>query len=650
VSKSRISLALLVLSFLVFAQVAGHQLVDWDDSYVITENPALAPGLSVAERAREILAPHHGNWIPLTQLSLALTRALSGPEPDGFLIGNFALHALSAVLLFLALARMTGALGRSAFVAAVFAVHPLHVESVAWATERKDVLSGLCFSLALLLYARYAERPGSRARYAGVLVALACGLLSKPTVVTLPLVLLLLDFWPLGRLRLPPAATPGRVWLEKLPMLGLVLAGSLVTLLVQSESGGMEFADRALPLDLRLWNALDSYGVYLAQTVWPADLRVFYPHPLEAISRPRALLSGALLVAISAGAFALARRAPYLLVGWLWYLVTLIPMIGVVQVGLQAHADRYMYLPLQGLSIAVAWGAVDLVGALPQRRRALGVAAGLLVAVLAVAAHRQVATWRDSLTLFGRAVALDPEPLVTKRRLAVALRQAGRFEESQQLYQEMLRREPRWAQGWLELGDAVEQRGDLPGALRHYQEGLRLNPKHAKGQASLGRVLLYLGRPLEARMAFQRARELGIDSGELYTLLGVTAQLLGRDADAVSEHRKALERDPDLISAANNLAWLLATSRDPSLREPGEAVRLAELAVEKRQIPDAGFLDTLAVSYAADGRFDDAVNAASRAAELAEQTGPASLEREIRGRIPLFRAHRAWVEPGEENR
>jgi tetratricopeptide (TPR) repeat protein len=650
VSKGRISLVLIVLSYLVFAQVSVHEFVDWDDGVWITENPKLSAGLTPGSIWRVLAEPHEGNWIPLSHLSLLLTRTLSGPEPAGFLLGNLLAHVLASLLLFLALERMTGALGRSAFVAAVFAVHPLHVESVAWASERKDVLAGFFFAMTLLAYARYAERPDSRLRYAWVLLALACGLLSKPTVVTLPLVLLLLDFWPLGRLRLPPAATARRVWLEKLPMLGLALAASLVTLLVQRTGGGMEFADRELPLGLRLWNAAGSYGVYLAQTVWPADLRVFYSHPLEAISRPRALLSGALLVAISAGAAALVRRAPYLLVGWLWYLVTLVPMIGIVQVGGQAHADRYMYLPLQGLSIAVAWGAVDLVGALPRRRRALGVAAGVLIALLAVAAHRQVATWRDSLTLFGRAVALDPDNLLVQRRFAVALRAAGRLEEAQQHYQEILRRKPRFALGWLELGDVVEQRGDLPGARSHYQQGLSLDPGHAAGQASLGRVLLHLGRPLEARMALQRARELGSESGALYAMLGTTAQLLGRDTDAVAEYREALERDPDLISAANNLAWVLASSRDPSLRDPEEAIRLAELALEKRQIPDAGFLDTLAVSYAAGGRFDDAVSAATRAAELAEQTGQASMAREIRGRIPLFRAHQAWVEPGKEKR
>ncbi len=649
-SKGRISLFLIVLTFLVFAQVAGHQFVDWDDGVWITENAKLASGLTPGSVWRVLAEPHEGNWIPLSHLSLLLTRTLSGPQPAGFLLGNLVLHMLASVTLFLALARMTGALGRSAFVAAVFAVHPLHVESVAWASTRKDVLAGLFFAGTLYVHSRHAEQPGSKSRYALVLLLLACGVLSKPTVVTLPFVLLLLDFWPLGRLHVDTRAGGRRVLLEKLPMFALVAAVSAITFWVQRSGGGMEFADRMLPLGLRLWNALDSYGVYLAQTVWPVRLSVFYPHPVEAVSHSRALLSGVLLVAVSAGALALARRAPYLLVGWLWYLITLIPMIGIVQVGVQAHADRYMYLPLQGLAIAVAWGAVDLVGSSPVRRRALAMAGAGVIALLAIAAHRQVATWRDSLTLFGRAVALDPHNLVAQHRFAVALRNADRLDEAQQHYQEIIRREPRWALPWLELGGLVEERGELPEALRHYQEGLRLLPSHAAGQASLGRVLLHLGRPAEARAALERAQALGIDSAALYGLLATSAQLLGRDADAVREYRMALARDPDLISAANNLAWVLAASRDASLRDPGEAVRLAEAALEKREAPDAGFLDTLAVSYAADGRFDDAVRTATSAAELADRTGQSSAAREIRGRIPLFRAHRAWVDPALEDR
>jgi tetratricopeptide (TPR) repeat protein len=643
-------LILAALCFLVFAQVSTHELVDWDDSFVITENPALAEGASAATRWRAILVPHHGNWIPLTQLSLVLSRAISGPEPAGFLLGNLALHALAAILLFLALARMTGAPGRSAFVAAVFAVHPLHVESVAWATERKDVLAGLCFSFALLAYARYAERPVSRPRYALVLLALACGLLAKPTLVTLPAVLLLLDFWPLGRLRLPVAGTGRRVWLEKLPMLALVLAAGAVTFLVQRAGGGMEFAERALPLDVRFWNALDSYLVYLVQAVWPSDLKVFYPHPGEAVSRGGAALAGLLLAAISGAALALARRAPYLVVGWLWYLVMLVPVIGIVQVGMQAHADRYMYLPLQGLAIAAAWGAVDLVGGSQARRRLLAGVAALLILLLAVAAHRQTATWRSSLTLFSRAYALDPSSLVVQHRLAVALRKAGRLEEAQQRYLELIQREPHWAAPWLELGAVFEERGDLGQALERYQEGLRLDPDHSAGHASRGRVLLQMGRLAEARAAFERAQALGADSAALDALLGTSSQLLGRDADAIREYRSALARDPDLVSAANNLAWLLAASRDPSLRDPEQAVRLAEAAVEDKAEADAGFLDTLAVCYAAAGRFDDAIRAATSAAELADLKRQPAMAREIRGRILLFRARRAWVDPAQEVR
>ena len=324
------------------------------------------------------------------------------------------------------------------------------------------MLAGLCFSLTLLAYARYAERPDSKPRYALVLLALACGLLSKPTVVTLPFVLLLLDFWPLGRLRASPGASARRVWLEKLPH---ARAGAGRERGHASRCSARAAAWSSRSARCRWMSASGTrstaYGVYLVQTVWPSDLSVFYPHPGEAISRGRAALAGVLLVAVSGAALALARRAPYLLVGWFWYLIMLVPVIGIVQVGMQAHADRYMYLPLQGLAIAAAWGAVDLVGSSQARRRALAAFAALLVLLLAVAAHRQTATWRDSLTLFGRAVALDPSSLVTQHRLAVALRKAGRLDEAQQRYQEIVKREPRWAAPWLELGAVLEERGDL---------------------------------------------------------------------------------------------------------------------------------------------------------------------------------------------
>jgi len=648
VRSAAISIVLVALCLAVFGQVRKHELVDWDDPIDISGNPLLASAPSRATLAEAFTSPYHGNWIPLTQLSLVLSRALGGMQPASFLLGNVLLHALAAVTLFLALARMTAAPGRSAFVAAVFAVHPLHVESVAWASERKDVLAGLFFAGTLYAYARFAERTGSKWRYALVLLLIAGGLLSKPTVVTLPGVLLLLDFWPLGRLHSDPRAGARRVLLEKLPMLVLVAAASGVTLLVQHSGGGMEFAQRELPLSLRLWNALQSYSVYFGQAVWPVGLTVFYPHPAASLSRGAAALSGIALAATSAAALALTRRFPYLLVGWFWYLITLLPVIGIVQVGMQAHADRYMYLPLSGLAIALAWGAVDWVGSSPARRRALACAAAAVVALLAIAAHRQTESWRDSVTLFGRAVALDPSNLVAQHRLAAALRHAGRLDEAQQRYEETIAREPRWAQPRLELGGLLEDRGVLDAALQRYQEGVQLDPGHVEGQASVGRVLLKMRRFAEARVEFERTLALDPELPAVHAMLAVAAQQLGSDADSIRHNREALAREPGLLSALNNLAWSLAASHDSSLRDPEGAVRVAERAVAKLPQPDPAFLDTLAVSYAAAGRFEDAVRTATRAADLADERGEKAMASEIRGRIALFRARRAWIDPARE--
>jgi tetratricopeptide (TPR) repeat protein len=648
VRRTAILLALVALCLAVYGQVIGHALVDWDDPIDITGNPLLAERPSAGAPWRALAEPYHGNWIPLTQLSLLLSRALGGPEPVGFLLGNVALHALASALLFLALARMTGAPGRSAFVAAVFAVHPLHVESVAWASARKDVMAGVCFAGTLLAYARWVERDRSKLRYALVLLLLAGGLLSKPTIVTLPLVLLLLDFWPLGRLHPDPRAGLRRALLEKLPMFALAAIAGLVTLVVQRAGGGMAYAERELPLGLRLGNAVQAYGVYLVQTVWPSGLRFFYPHPGDVLSPGAVALSGAGLLAASVLALALARRAPYLLVGWLWYLVTLAPTIGIVQVGMQAHADRYMYLPLQGLSIALAWALVDVVGGGIRRRQVLGAAGVLVVVALALAAHRQAATWRDSVTLFGHAVALDPENLVARHRLAAALREAGRLDEAQRQYEEAVAREPRWGQARLELGGLLEDRGALAEALQRYQEGLRLDPTHVEGQASAGRVLLRMGRFVEARAALAKALELGGDSAAVHAMLAAAAQQLGRDAEAIQHNRLALAQAPGLLSAANNLAWTLAASHDAALRDPVEAVRIAEGAVAALPQPDPGFLDTLAVSYAAAGRFDEALATAQRAADLAAQSGATATVEEIRGRMALYRARRPYVDPARE--
>jgi protein O-mannosyl-transferase len=343
-ARGWIALALAAASLLVFSQVLGHDFIGFDDPIYIVQNARLRDGFSLAGLVG-VLRPHGPNWIPLTALSFKLDYAAYGLDPAGFLATNAILHALSAILLFLALSRMSGAVWRSGFVAAVFAIHPLHVESVAWANERKDVLSGLFFMLTLLAYARYAERPRCLRRYLLTLLCLTLGLMAKPTLVTLPFVLLLVDYWPLGRMR---NAQTGALrgarelrWLvvEKLPMFAVAAAASAVTFFMQRS---IAMADpEVLPLGVRLANALRSYGIYARQTVWPSHLAMFYPYSPDVTSGAGLAVAAFFVVGTTAVVLRLARARPYAPVGWFWYLGTLVPMIGLVQVGMQSHADRY---------------------------------------------------------------------------------------------------------------------------------------------------------------------------------------------------------------------------------------------------------------------------------------------------------------------
>jgi tetratricopeptide (TPR) repeat protein len=675
-SRGGLALLLLLLTVAVFAQVGGHDFVDYDDYRYVVENPILPLGLSREAFARIWREPYHDNWIPLTSLSFQVSHALHGLRPGGYLLGNLALHAAATLVLFVALARMTGAALRSAFVAAVFAVHPLHVESVAWVSERKDALSGLFFMLTLLAYARLAERPTSLARQATVAICFALGLLAKPMLVTLPFVLLLLDFWPLRRL-----AEPGSAhllsWerlrprlLEKLPLLGLSAVSAAITYLVQQGAGAMVFAEELSPGE-RVANALASFAVYPARILWPTGLAPFYPFHRPS---PALVASGALvLVVFSAAALRLAKRAPYLLVGWFWFAGMLVPVIGLVQVGLQARADRYMYLPLIGLSIAAAWGVPDALSRWPAARRLLPAAAGAAIACLAAVAWLQVSLWRDTVSLFEHTLSVTRDNFIAHHALATTYTRVGRFPDARAQFEETVRLKPRWAAPHFEFAALLDRLGEPEAAIAQYQEGLRQQPEHPAAQGNLGLLLAHAGRPAEAvphleqavalrgpdpdqqrtwaQIAFtlgfamlqtgraadaepwlRKALAGGVDSAELHQALAMTALAAGREAEAISHSRAALERNPDLISAANNLAWTLATSSDASLRDPAEAVRLAEGVVRQTEGKNPGFLDTLAVSYQAAGRWSDAHRTAQKAAELAESQGDQELARAIRSR------------------
>ena len=395
-----VPLLLLASTLAVFFPVRDHEFVDYDDARYVVENPNLAEGLGRESVARAFAEPYFANWIPLTSISLLIDHELYGLEPAGYLRTNVALHAASALLLFFALLRMTRAPWASAFVAAVFALHPLHVESVAWVSGRKDVLCGLFWMLTLYAYARYAERPQSPGRYALVVTGVALALLSKPLAITLPFALLLLDYWPLGRLtsadsrRWLDRARLRRALLEKLPLLALAGAAAVITYAVQEKIGVVRSAEFSLPL--RISNALLSYALYLRDAIWPSGLAAFYPFPHAGL--PVGAVLAALLVLCGVSALALrgARSRPYLLTGWLWYLGTLAPMIGILQVGLQARADRYTYIPLVGPAIMLAWSGAALARRTRAARTALAIAGAGAVAALAVAASFQVAVWHDA--------------------------------------------------------------------------------------------------------------------------------------------------------------------------------------------------------------------------------------------------------------
>ena len=584
-AKAAIALGLLLLVVAVFHPVHDHAFLNYDDPLYVTDNPMLRGDLAWSGIARAF-RPYENNWIPLTWISLQLDHAFYGKDPAGYHWTNVALHAIGSLLLFAALARSTGAVWRSAFVAAVFAVHPLHVESVAWASERKDVLSGVFWMLGLWCWAVYAERPAA-SRMAAVAACLTLGLLAKPMLVTLPFALLLLDYWPLGRLfRRSGSARPdpGRLrsaLIEKWPLFALVAAVSAVTFVVQRETGAMSL-DK--PFGFRVANGIDSYAVYLLQSVWPAGLAVFYPHPLGTIPlwRTAALFAG--LAAVTLLALLAARTRPYLTVGWLWYLGTLVPVIGLVQVGMQAHADRYMYVPLIGLSIALAWGVGEWAdasagaGTRRPRRVAAGVAAGLAIAALSFTAWHQVGTWRDTTALFAHAVEVTERNFLAHYELANALLAQERIDEAEPHFAEARRLKPRWAGAHSGLGDVLLRRGDVAGAISAYERALELAPRNARTRANLGNALIDAGRSDEAVAELRRALRNSDDDlrAEVLALLASALAAGGQLEQAIDHYRRALEREPDYAEARANLGFAL--------------IRIGSIAAAQRELERAAEL------------------------------------------------------------
>ena len=548
--RALIWIALAVLPLIVFWQVQEFDFVGYDDQGYVYGNARVLAGLDADGVRWAFTTLDEANWHPLVWLSLMLDVELHGGTPGGFHRTNSLLHVANGLLLFALLAAMSGERGKSAFVAALFAIHPLHVESVAWISSRKDVLSTLFGLLALLAYARYVRSRGVR-WYAAALAAYACSLLSKQMLVTLPFLLLLLDYWPLGRLEPRAPGTIRRLVLEKLPFLTLAAAFSVIVYYAQQHGEAVRSAE-ALPLVARFLNAPVAYVLYLAKTVWPAGLAAFYPHPGAAVSIAEAVGAALLLVGVSIVAWWQVSRSPFLFVGWFWFLGMLVPVLGLVQVGGQQRADRYTYLPIVGLFVIVAWFAPRLFPQTPWRNRLLSGVAATVVVLLAFTARAQTATWRNTETLFEHALAVTPNNAIAHLNLGSYLGQTGRHEEALEHVERAVAIAPDNAAARNNLGLALSMTGRPDEALPHFEKALQLDPRIVSAYMNRGHALVRIGRAEESLASFRSALELEPENVEIRNTLGAAYRDLGRSlaqsgeiAEAISRFREALRLQPE---------------------------------------------------------------------------------------------------------
>ncbi len=543
---------LVAITWLVFGQTVRYDFVNYDDNEYVYANPAITSGLNPHGIIYAFSGTHARNWHPLTTLSHMLDCQLWGVRAGGHHFTNIVLHTIAVVLLFPVLQQMTGAIWQSAFVAALFAIHPLHVESVTWISERKDVLSAVFFMLTLGAYVRYVRSP-SIGRYLTMSILFAFGLMSKPMLVTAPLVLLLLDYWPLQRFG--GRSSIKRLALEKIPLLALSAAGGFVTLWVQQSSVART---EQLPLIWRVANGLVTYAIYLRQLIWPVGLAVFYPHPGDQLQVWEIGLAIVLLALVSAAAIALRHKRPYLLTGWFWYLVMLLPVIGLIQVGSQAHADRYTYLPQIGLYLLLAWAITD---ALSSRfaterirrgglqRRIVAVTASLAIIALAWCARVQASYWRNGESLWGHALAVTSGNFLAHDGLGECLAKRGRLDEAIDQFQQALKIAPRYPEIETNLVIALTKKGRTDEAIPHLQALLKENPNDAQAHYNLGNALRKKGDSQGAIAAYEKALSILARYPAAHYNLGNALDQNGQIDEAIAHYREAVREQPNYPEA-----------------------------------------------------------------------------------------------------
>jgi len=695
-----ICLWLALVTLLAYVPVFQARFVGYDDPGYVTANPHVLSGITLANLRWAFVTNEVGNWHPVTWISLMLNSQYFGSGAGAFHAVNLLLHVANTLLLFLWLLRATGAKWRSALVAALFALHPLHVESVAWISERKDVLSTLFWMLALLTYTDYAKT-GRSSHYFFALLLFGIGLMAKPMLVSLPFVLLLLDYWPLRRFA--ERRTFGLL-IEKLPFLALSIASSGVTLLVQREKA-MPALDM-VPIFLRLENAVLAYVAYIGKMFSPTGLAVIYPYNLHP-SAIRALLSLATLVVVSAAVIRIGRHKPYLFTGWFWFLITLVPVIGIVQVGSQSMADRYTYVPLIGLFVILAWGGWEALSLLRIPRLVQALGASMALVLCAGLTRAQLRYWHDSIALFQHALNVTVDNGIAEANLGYALAKQGHYDEAIAHYRAVLQRYPRAiADIWYNFGASLAATGKLEEAIKAFQNALTLNPSMGDAHQNLALALVRSGRLQEALIhlgdaarlepenatvhniyavmlgaagrtdkamqEFQATLRLAPDSAATHVNLAnllakqhardeamahylealrlnpafveahcyIASLLLeeGRTEDAAAHYIAALQTKADYVPAMVSLAWIYATaSGEVGTQHAAEAVRLAEQACRISGWKQSRLLDTLAAAYANAGRFEEAVKADEEALSIAKVAGENNFADSIRARIDLYK-------------
>jgi Flp pilus assembly protein TadD len=611
---------IVALTFMLFWPSVRFGFIGYDDPEYVSRNPHVLGGLTWENVRWALVSTHASNWHPLTWLSHMADIQMFGLRPGYHHLTNTLLHSLNAALIFVVLRLLTGAIWRSALVAALFALHPCHVESVAWISERKDVLSTLFGLLAMWGYALYCGRrntapnalSSARMWYGAALLFFALSLASKPMLVTLPFVLLLLDHWPLGRL-IKAGKSRGcrpelqwRVVLEKVPFLMLSLGSSIVTFVAQRAGGAVETLER-VPWSTRVVNAMVGYCVYLKHLVWPRDLAILYLRPP---SWPLWVAVGSALGLLLMTGVVFHRRAPqaYLLIGWLWFVGTLVPVIGLVQVGNQYMADRYTYFPYIGLFLIIVWGGCDLLSALKSPKWLPAAIAICALAGLGAVTTSQLRYWRNTETLFNHCIAVTPNNFVAHNILAASLDSKSRFAEAKAHFEEALKIEPGYVDALRNLGVLLTDHGDYGEALDDLERAVAGHP--------------------------------GLSS--VFAKLGLMLDNENRAAAAIRYYRKALEYNPDDLTALNNLAWILATHPDGGLRNGREAVTLARRACDLTHDQQAPLLGTLAAAYAEAGDFEQAARSCEKAISLAEAAGQTSVRDRNRELLELFRAQKPY--------